>query len=90
MLRFVGVQPILRIVIPSVIDSDGFDPDVQIACIGPAGENLVSFACVRTGIQSASGRGGMGVPDLGEINLAGIKWSVFDGNIAGPFGREKA
>ena len=30
------------------------DPDLQIACIGPAGENLVSFACVRTGLGSAA------------------------------------
>jgi aldehyde:ferredoxin oxidoreductase len=47
------------------------DPDVKVACIGPAGENLVSFACIRTGIQSASGRGGTGAI-MGSKNLKAI------------------
>ncbi|WP_051261678.1 aldehyde ferredoxin oxidoreductase family protein [Desulfovibrio inopinatus] len=32
----------------------------QIACIGPAGENLVRFACIRHGYKSAAGKGGLG------------------------------
>jgi aldehyde:ferredoxin oxidoreductase len=47
------------------------DPDVKVACIGPAGENLVSFACIRTGIFSAAGRGGMGAI-MGSKNLKAI------------------
>ena len=47
------------------------DPDVQVLCIGPAGENMVSFACIRTGIFSAAGRGGMGAV-MGSKNLKAI------------------
>ncbi len=32
----------------------------QVLCIGPAGENLVRFACVRHGLKSAAGKGGLG------------------------------
>ena len=32
----------------------------QVACIGPAGENLVRFACVMHGMKNAAGRTGMG------------------------------
>jgi len=32
----------------------------QILCIGQAGENMVRFACVRHGLKSAAGRGGLG------------------------------
>jgi aldehyde:ferredoxin oxidoreductase len=45
---------------PELIRKEVGDSDVQVACIGPAGEKLVSFACIRTGIQSAAGRFGMG------------------------------
>ncbi|MFH0941968.1 MAG: aldehyde ferredoxin oxidoreductase N-terminal domain-containing protein [Chloroflexota bacterium] len=47
------------------------DPDVQVACIGPGGENIVSFASVRTGVQAAGGRGGMGAI-MGSKNLKAI------------------
>lgn len=43
-----------------IIKSEIGDPDVEVLCIGLAGENLVGFACVRTGIFSTAGRGGMG------------------------------
>lgn len=36
------------------------DPDVKIACIGPAGERLVRFACIIHGSKRAGGRTGMG------------------------------
>jgi aldehyde:ferredoxin oxidoreductase len=36
------------------------EPRAQIACIGLAGENLVRFACVRSGLKSSAGRTGMG------------------------------
>ena len=32
----------------------------HILCIGPAGENLVKFACIRSGYKNAAGRTGMG------------------------------
>ena len=36
------------------------DEKVQVACIGQAGENLVRFAAVRSGLKNAAGRTGMG------------------------------
>ena len=36
------------------------DQKVQVACIGLAGENLVKFAGVRTGLKSIAARTGMG------------------------------
>ena len=50
------------------------DPRAQLACIGPAGENLVSIASVMQGGQEharAAGRGGMGAL-LGSKNLKAI------------------
>ncbi len=42
------------------IRSELGDEKTQIACIGLAGENLVRFAAVRTGMKNAAGRTGMG------------------------------
>jgi aldehyde:ferredoxin oxidoreductase len=50
------------------------DPQVQVACIGPAGENQVFLAGVMTGGQAhnrAAGRGGMGAL-MGSKNLKAI------------------
>jgi len=50
------------------------DPKAQIACIGPAGENLLRFANVMQGGQDharTAGRGGMGAL-LGSKNLKAI------------------
>lgn len=47
------------------------DNRVQIACIGPAGENLVRFACIRSGLKSSAGRTGMGAV-MGSKNLKAI------------------
>jgi len=44
---------------------------VESAVCGVAGENLVRFACVRTGVKSAAGRGGMGAV-MGSKNLKAI------------------
>ncbi len=43
----------------------------QIACIGPAGENLVRFACVMHGLKNAAGRTGMGCI-MGSKNLKAV------------------
>ncbi len=48
-------------------------------CIGPAGENLVRFACIMTSESRAFGRGGLGAV-LGSKN---VKLMTFDGD-AGP------
>jgi aldehyde:ferredoxin oxidoreductase len=47
------------------------DEDIQIICIGPAGEKLVGFASVVTRYQNESGRTGMGAV-FGSKNLKAI------------------
>jgi len=47
------------------------DEDVKCAVIGPAGENLVRFANVMTGIKDSAGRTGMGCV-FGSKNLKAI------------------
>jgi aldehyde:ferredoxin oxidoreductase len=47
------------------------DPEVQVMCIGQAGENLVRFANVRTGYKNAGGRSGMGAV-MGSKNLKAV------------------
>ncbi|RLI28158.1 aldehyde ferredoxin oxidoreductase [Candidatus Bathyarchaeota archaeon] len=47
------------------------DPTVQSLVIGPAGENLVKFANLRTGMKSSAGRTGMGAV-MGSKNLKAI------------------
>jgi aldehyde:ferredoxin oxidoreductase len=53
---------------------EGTDPQAQVACIGPAGENCVPLAGVMAGGQShnrAAGRGGIGAL-MGAKNLKAI------------------
>jgi aldehyde:ferredoxin oxidoreductase len=47
------------------------DPEIQALCIGVAGENLVRFANVMTGIKDTAGRTGMGAV-MGSKNLKAI------------------
>lgn len=47
------------------------DTEIQIACIGPAGENLVKFACIISNYARAAGRCGMGTV-MGSKNLKAI------------------
>ena len=47
------------------------DPEAKVACIGPAGENLVRFACVMNEKTRAAGRTGMGAV-MGSKNLKAI------------------
>ncbi|NIM95736.1 MAG: aldehyde ferredoxin oxidoreductase [Anaerolineales bacterium] len=47
------------------------DPEVKALCIGIAGENLVRFACVMTGVKNTAGRTGMGAV-MGSKNLKAI------------------
>jgi aldehyde:ferredoxin oxidoreductase len=47
------------------------DSKIQAACIGLAGENLVRFACVRSGMKNAAGRTGMGAV-MGSKNLKAV------------------
>lgn len=54
--------------------------DVEIECIGPAGENMVRFACTRYGVKNAAGRCGTGAV-WGSKNLKAI---VARGNLGLP------
>jgi aldehyde:ferredoxin oxidoreductase len=47
------------------------DGNIQVACIGLAGENLVRFASIRTGMKSSAGRTGMGAV-MGSKNLKAV------------------
>ncbi len=46
-------------------------PELRIACIGPAGENLVRFACIMNDKHRAAGRSGVGAV-MGSKNLKAI------------------
>jgi aldehyde:ferredoxin oxidoreductase len=54
-----------------LIREDLGDPEVQVMCIGVAGENLVRFSNVMTGVKNAAGRTGMGAV-MGSKNLKAI------------------
>ena len=47
------------------------DDLIRVASIGPAGENLVKYACVMNGLFDAAGRGGVGAV-MGAKNLKAI------------------
>ncbi len=46
-------------------------PDAKVACIGPAGEKLVRFACVMNDMGRAAGRSGVGAV-MGSKNLKAV------------------
>jgi aldehyde:ferredoxin oxidoreductase len=47
------------------------DDEAKVACIGPAGENLVLFACVMNEMHRAAGRTGVGAV-MGSKNLKAV------------------
>ncbi len=47
------------------------DDEAKVSCIGPAGENLVKFACIMNEYNRAAGRSGVGAV-MGFKNLKGI------------------
>ena len=47
------------------------DEKVQVACIGPAGENLVRYSSIRSGLKSSAARTGMGAV-MGSKNLKAV------------------
>ena len=46
-------------------------PNTRVACIGPAGENLVRFACIINDKHRAAGRSGVGAV-MGSKNLKAV------------------
>ncbi|MBW1800583.1 MAG: aldehyde ferredoxin oxidoreductase family protein [Deltaproteobacteria bacterium] len=64
--------------------------DASVICIGPAGENLVRFACAISDIGRAFGKCGMGAV-MGSKNLKGIAIRGTGGiEVANPHGLEEA
>jgi aldehyde:ferredoxin oxidoreductase len=55
----------------SIIRSDHGDEEIKSLVIGVAGENLVRFANIRTGMKNSAGRTGMGCV-MGSKNLKAI------------------
>ncbi|MFC2021240.1 aldehyde ferredoxin oxidoreductase family protein [Chloroflexota bacterium] len=53
------------------IRADLGDDLIRVTAIGPAGENMVRFACVMNDLHAAAGRGGMGAV-MGSKNLKAI------------------
>lgn len=47
------------------------DEKIRVAMIGPAGENLVRYACIMHGLFDAAGRGGLGAV-MGSKNLKAV------------------
>jgi len=47
------------------------DPEIEVVCIGPAGENMIAYASVHTRLGNAAGRTGMGTV-MGSKNLKAI------------------
>jgi aldehyde:ferredoxin oxidoreductase len=56
---------------PSIIRRDLRDEDIKVICIGLAGEKLVRFANVMSGLKNAAGRTGMGCV-MGSKNLKAV------------------
>ena len=54
-----------------IVEENGGDRRIKVACIGPAGENLVKFACVINDKNRAAGRTGVGAI-MGSKNLKAI------------------
>ncbi len=53
------------------IKKDSEDKKTRVSCIGPAGENLVKFACIMNDDGSSAGRTGMGCV-MGSKNLKAV------------------
>lgn len=47
------------------------DPEIEVVCIGPAGENLIAYASIHNRLGNAAGRTGMGTV-MGSKNLKAI------------------
>jgi aldehyde:ferredoxin oxidoreductase len=54
-----------------IIRSDTGEPRARVASIGPAGENMVRYACVVNNLRHTNGRSGMGAV-MGSKNLKAV------------------
>ncbi len=80
-VEFEDIPGLAEATVPEVSEymatAHDLDPE-QIACIGPAGENLVRFASIMTSEQRAFGRGGLGA----VLGAKGVKAITFEGDAA--------
>lgn len=58
-------------IVEDAIREELAEPDAKVALIGPAGENLVAFACIQSDYHREFGRGGCGAV-MGSKNLKAI------------------
>jgi aldehyde:ferredoxin oxidoreductase len=70
----------------TAIRSELADDKIEVAMIGPAGENLVRYACIMEGCHDAAGRGGIGAV-MGSKNLKAI--AVRGHNLPAPASEDK-
>ena len=80
-VEFVEAPELSGATVPEVTGYVNRERDLDaehVLCIGPAGENLVRFACVMTYESRAFGRGGMGAV-LGSKNVKAV---TFEGDAA--------
>ncbi len=80
-VEFEEVPDLAEATVPEVSEYLSDSHDIgrdQIACIGPAGENLVRFASIMTSEQRAFGRGGLGA----VLGAKGVKAVSFGGTAA--------
>ncbi|MFH1381932.1 MAG: aldehyde ferredoxin oxidoreductase family protein [Chloroflexota bacterium] len=54
-----------------MIREENSDKGIRVASIGPAGENLIRFACIMNDLKEAAGRGGTGAV-MGSKNLKAV------------------
>ena len=55
----------------SILQKEHKDPNLRVACIGPAGENLVRYASIQVTYRRSAARSGMGAV-MGSKNLKAI------------------
>lgn len=62
----------------TILKKDINDPDAQVVCIGPGGENLVAYAMLCHDIQNTASKGGYGAV-MGSKNLKAIVVRGYNG-----------
>lgn len=72
--------------VQDIIREEHKDKKIRILSIGPAGENMVRFACIINELKDANGRGGLGAV-MGSKNLKAI--AVRGNNMPQPWDKEK-
>lgn len=55
----------------SIIREENGDPKIRVAIIGPAGENMIRYACIVNDLHHVNGRTGMGAV-MGSKNLKAV------------------